>query len=247
MASKDYFSEQSKIYAAFRPTYPDELYQFILDHLQHRDAAWDCATGNGQVAQHLAGHFDKVYATDISHQQIEHAYKADNIEYSVCKAEQTPFAKNLFDLITIAQALHWINTEEFYQEVKRTARPGALLAVWGYALLSIDHEIDVLFLDFYHRTVGPYWDDARKMVEEEYRSVPFPFQEIPAPKFQLTVGWVLEQFAGYLRSWSATQKYIKVNDRDPVPFFIDAVKKYWKPGERKTVTFPIFVKIGKVF
>src|SRR4051812_11083256 len=182
MASKDYFSDQSKIYAAFRPTYPDELYQFILSHLKHRDAAWDCATGNGQVAQHLARHIHKVYATDISQQQINHAYKADNIEYSVCKAEQTAFAKNQFDLITVAQALHWISTEEFYQEVRRTARPGALLAIWGYSLLSIDRALDLLFLDFYHRIVGPYWDEARKLVEEEYRSIPFPFQEIPAPK-----------------------------------------------------------------
>jgi hypothetical protein len=91
MSTKDYFSGQSKIYAAFRPTYPQELYQFIFQHLKNRSAAWDCATGNGQVARYLSEHFETVYATDISRQQIDNAFQANNIHYSVSKAEQTSF------------------------------------------------------------------------------------------------------------------------------------------------------------
>jgi ubiquinone/menaquinone biosynthesis C-methylase UbiE len=246
MAQKDYFSKQSKAYAAFRPTYPEELYQFIFSHLNHQNVAWDCGTGNGQVARHLARYFDKVYATDISQQQIDHAFSADNIEYTVCQAEQTPFAENQFDLITVGQALHWINTDEFYREAQRTARPEALLAVWGYALLSIEEKIDKCFLDFYHNTVGPYWDSARKLVEEEYRTIPFPFRLIPSPKFKITVPWTLEEFAGYVTSWSATQQYINIIGQDPVPVFIETLKQYWNPGEKKIVTFPLFLKLGKV-
>ena len=70
---KDFFSSQSKVYAAFRPTYPKELYQFIFRHLTEKKVAWDCATGNGQVAQYLASYFNEVYATDISQQQLDHA------------------------------------------------------------------------------------------------------------------------------------------------------------------------------
>jgi SAM-dependent methyltransferase len=245
MTPKDYFSTQSKAYAAFRPTYPDDLYQFIFKHLDNRSVAWDCATGNGQVAQYLAGFFSKVYATDISQQQIDQAFIAPNIAYSVARAEQTSFADNQFDLITVAQALHWINTDEFYKEVNRTAKPGALLAVWGYALLTIDPAIDELFLGFYHNTVGPYWDHARKLVEREYRDIPFPFTTIAAPRFTLTVNWSLEQFAGYLTSWSATQKYIGTRAEDPVPAFIQQVQKYWKAGERKNASFPLFLKLGR--
>jgi hypothetical protein len=246
MSTKDYFSDQSKIYAAFRPTYPEELYRFIFQHLKSRSAAWDCATGNGQVARYLSKHFDQVYATDISQQQIDNAFQSDNILYSVCKAEATSFPDAQFDLITVAQALHWINVDEFYGEVRRTARPGALLALWGYALLSIDPEIDPLFLDFYHNTVGPYWDSARKLVEQQYAGIPFPFEQIPAPAFSLTVRWDLRQFAGYLASWSATQKYIQVQGHDPVPPFIKTLHKYWKEDVIKTATFPLFMKLGKI-
>lgn len=242
----DQFSKQSKAYATFRPTYPEDLYQFIFKHLRNKTTAWDCATGNGQVAQYLAKHFEKVYATDLSQQQIDHAFLSDNIRYSVSKAEKTNFPDAFFDLITVGQALHWIDTNLFYNEVKRTARPGALLAVWGYALLSVNPAIDKLFLEFYHNIVGPYWDAARRLVEQQYATIPFPFEQITAPPFQLTVQWTPEQFAGYLTSWSATQNYIRANGIDPVPDFMERMLTVWKPGENKTVTFPLFMKLGSV-
>jgi 2-polyprenyl-3-methyl-5-hydroxy-6-metoxy-1,4-benzoquinol methylase len=246
MATKDYFSNQSKIYATFRPGYPEDLYRFIFNHLKNKSVAWDCATGNGQVAKHLSGYFEKVYATDISQQQIDNAFPEKNVFYSVSKAEQTSFNDHQFDLITVAQALHWIDTEAFYKEVIRTSRPEALIAVWGYSLLNINAAIDRLFLNFYYNTVGQYWDAARKLVEEEYRSIDFPFNPISAPRFELRVKWTLAQFAGYLTSWSATQNCIKATGQDPVPAFVETVKTHWNEDELKMVTFPLFMKLGRI-
>jgi ubiquinone/menaquinone biosynthesis C-methylase UbiE len=244
--SKDYFSGDSKAYAAFRPTYPDELYRFIFDQLKERSVAWDCATGNGQVAQYLSNHFNEVYATDISQQQLDHAYRAENIFYLVSKAERCPFEADTFDLITVAQALHWIDTTEFYKEVNRTAKADAIIAVWGYNLLQIDPALDALILDFYRNKVGKYWDSARKLVDEEYRSVPFPFEAIETPRFQLCVNWNADQLQGYLTTWSATQKYYKVTGQNPVPDLMRTLQLYWKKEEIKPVTFPIFMKLGRI-
>src|SRR5688572_4381338 len=149
MEKKDYFTRQAKAYAAFRPTYPKTLYRFIFQHLDKRSCAWDCATGNGQVARYLADHFEKVYATDISPAQLDNAFRARNIFYSVAAAEQAPFDDNQFDLITIAQALHWFSLPDFYNEVKRTGRSGGLIAAWGYSLSRIHPDIDALFMTFY--------------------------------------------------------------------------------------------------
>ena len=246
MEKKDYFSRQSKAYAAFRPKYPEALYQFIFSHLKRRSCAWDCGTGNGQVAQYLAAHFDSVCATDISPQQIHQAFPAKNIAYSVAHAETTSFPDHHFDLITVAQALHWFNVPLFYQEVMRTGRPEGLLAVWGYALLTIDPVIDPVFQDFYFNKVGPYWDAARKVVENQYEDVPFPFETIESPRFYIRANWTVDQFAGYLSSWSATEKYIRTLGVDPVAAFIDKFKAVWKPGEVKLVTFPVFMKLGRI-
>lgn len=244
--SKDYFSEHSKVYAAFRPTYPEELYQFIFKHLKQHSVAWDCATGNGQVAQYLSRHFKKVYATDISQQQLDQAFQAENIFYSVGRAERSNFEERTFDLIAVAQALHWIDTTEFYKEVNRTSKEGAVVAVWGYGLLSIDPGIDNLVGDFYRSTVGKYWDSARRHVDEAYSNIPFPFEHITTPQFHINLNWSLEQLKGYLTSWSATQNYTKIHGQDPVPDFIKTLHPFWKREEIKPVHFPIFMKLGKV-
>jgi SAM-dependent methyltransferase len=245
MDKKDYFTNQSKAYAAFRPTYPVELYDFIFKHLQTKIRAWDCATGNGQVAQSLAKHFQEVYATDISEQQIGNAIRLSNIFYSVASAEKTSFEDQQFDLITVGQALHWFNLPAFYKEVRRTLKRDGLLAVWGYAMLSVNNVIDPIFLDFYHNKVGPYWDEARKLVENHYREIDFPFDCIPCPDFFIKVNWTAEQFTGYLSSWSATQKFIKAQGEDPVETFRKELDKLWPSGEAKLVTFPVFMKMGR--
>jgi hypothetical protein len=246
MAIKDYFSKQSKVYAAFRPTYPEELYGFVYKRVNNFANAWDCATGNGQVARQLCHKFEKVYATDISQKQLDEAFTAPNIIYSVSPAESTTFANQMFDLITVGQALHWLNTQQFFQEVKRVGKKGATLAVWGYALLNVNPSIDAIFNEFYFNTVGKYWDGARRLVEEEYANIEFPFANKEEAKFTIKLNWNLETFAGYLTSWSATQKYIQANDRSPVPEFIESVMPLWRPDEIKEVRFPVFLKSGTI-
>ena len=244
MERKDFFSRQSKTYAAFRPTYPRELYDFIFHHVRGRNAAWDCATGNGQVARYLSPHFTEVYATDISQSQIDEAFMAENIFYSLSPAEKTSFPDHGFDLITVGQALHWFNFDEFYREVRRTATRNGLLAVWGYALLTVDPVIDDLFLDFYKNTTGPYWDKARHLVENEYRDIPFPFKQIACPQLTIKATWTLDQFAGYLNSWSAIQNYIRMHGNNPVGAFTEKLRSVWKAETVREVTFPIFMKLG---
>lgn len=246
MQPKDYFSQQARTYATFRPAYPEALYQFLFTHLNGNSAAWDCATGNGQVAHRLAHEFKSVYATDISQAQLDNALKGENIFYSIARAEKTGFDNEQFDLITVAQALHWFDLSSFYDEVRRTLKRGGLLAVWGYSLLTVDADIDPLFQDFYFGKVGPYWDEARKLVEDRYATLAFPFSEIACPEFSIDVAWSLDQFAGYLRSWSATQKYISVNGSDPVEKFRHVLAHVWKPEEVKAVRFPVFMRLGKI-
>lgn len=198
------------------------------------------------MAQSLANNFERVYATDISEQQLKNAFMAKNIFYSVAPAERTNFADNQFDLITVGQALHWFDRPPFYEEVKRTGKPDGLLAVWGYALLSIEPAIDEMFLDFYNNTVGDYWDEARRLVEDHYKNIHFPFDEIDCPGFYIRTEWTSEQFTGYLSSWSATQKYIREHGRDPVQAFAETLNTLWKTGEKKQVCFPIFLRLGRI-
>ncbi|GIM30554.1 hypothetical protein CPJCM30710_32200 [Clostridium polyendosporum] len=58
-------------------------------------------------------YFNKVYATDISENQILNAMEHEGVEYSIHSSESTEFKNNSFDLICVAQALHWFSYDTF--------------------------------------------------------------------------------------------------------------------------------------
>lgn len=243
---KDHFSIQSAQYARFRPRYPASLYDYLYSLVPRKNAAWDCGTGNGQVAGELSRVFAQVYATDISQRQIDQAEPKDNVQYQVCRAENTPFADNSFDLITVVQALHWFDFPAFFSEVKRTAKHNAILAAWGYGLIRISKEIDPVIDHFDHQKIGPYWDAERKHIDEKYQDIPFDFEEIKAPDFAIRVHWTLNALEGYLNTWSSVQKYIRQTGKNPVPELIENIRLKQNTDKAMEIDFPVFMRVGKV-
>jgi SAM-dependent methyltransferase len=241
--SKDLFSDHANQYAAFRPTYPKELYDFIFSHVKNFGTAWDAGTGNGQVARDLSKQFEQVIASDISPKQLENAYQAKNIFYFQT-AETILFSSKRFDLICVAQAIHWFDREKFYAEVKRVASPGGIIAVWGYGLLGINPEIDSLIKDFYANIIGPYWNKERKLVDEEYKTISFPFSEIEVPAFVFSLSWTLAELQGYLNTWSSVRKYLLESKINPVDNLMARIQPLWEV-EKMEVKFPLFLRLGK--
>jgi len=247
MPFKDHFSTQAKDYSRYRPRYPRELFQYLASLVPEHNLAWDCATGNGQAALSLAPFFDKVIATDASEKQISQARAHEKVIYQVAPAEKTAIASSSVDLITVAQALHWFDFEEFYAEVRRVAKPEGLLAVWCYAFFEGEERVNSLVMDFYSNVVGPYWPPDRKRVEETYETIPFPFERLVTPEFFIEDAWDLNEIMGYLRTWSATQRFIEKNQQDPLIDFETQMKKIWGPSDkRKAIRWKIHLKVGRI-
>ncbi len=240
---KDNFSTQSVQYSQYRPYYPSEMIAYIISFVKNKGTALDVATGNGQVAGELAKYFGQVYGTDISQKQLDNALQAENIIYKTESAEQTSFGECHFDLITVAQAIHWFDFDAFYKEVYRILKPDGIFAVLGYGLFNAAGEADKLLKHFYHDITGPYWDAERRYLDENYTTIPFPFEEVDTKQFTNEFTWTLEQLTGYLETWSAVQHYIKKNGSNPVDLIRDELKEIWKKGDGK-VTFPLLLRIG---
>jgi len=247
MPFKDYFSKQSKVYSLYRPTYPRSLFDYLASISVQHEKAWDCATGNGQAAISLSSYFHTVIATDPSPAQIEQAPQNPNVIYQIARAEKTEISSYSVDLITVAQALHWFNLKDFYQEVGRVLKPEGILAIWGSEVLDISPSINEILRHFYSKIVGEYWPPEIRILESGYRSIPFPFQEIASPEFKMEAAWSMNHLLGYLESWSATQKYREVNQINPIGQIRDDLAKAWGiPEEPKRVIWPIRMRIGKL-
>ena len=246
--SKDLFSAHAADYAKYRPTYPVELMEYIASLAEKREAALDCATGNGQAAILLARFFDKVYATDFSAKQIEEAQPHPKVQYSVSRAESTNFQDNSFDAITIAQAYHWVNHEEFAREAKRIGRNNCIVAVIGYNLFRCaNNEVTWLVDEFYYNVTDPYWEPERKYVQGLYMNAPFYFDELPVTNsFKMQSRWTIDQMEGYINTWSAIKKFIKVNGYNPIPDLIEKIRAIWGSDELVQFDFPLALRIGRI-
>ena len=248
---KDHFTAQAAAYAQFRPEYPPALFDFVASLVERRDVAWDCGTGSGQAAVALAGHFARVVGTDASEAQVAAARGRRphaRVEYRVVPAEASGLPDASVNLVTVAQALHWFDLPRFYAEVRRVVAPGGALAVWSYDDPMLDDPaLDERLQRFNEETVGPYWPPERRLVGEGYRALPFPFAETAAPALTLEQRWTLGELAGYLRSWSATARYVAARGADPVaPLEVELAALWGDPARRRLVRWPLTVRAGHV-
>ncbi|MBI5066841.1 MAG: class I SAM-dependent methyltransferase [Deltaproteobacteria bacterium] len=244
------FARGSAAYALARPRYPRALIDWLLDHTSERRAAWDCATGNGQAAVDLAPHFDLVHATDISREQVMRGTELHNVRYSVQPAECTSFGPGSFDLVTVAQALHWFDLPRFWTEVKRVARPGAFFCAWGYAWLEGPAELEVELVSPVRELVAPYWAPQLRMLWQGYRAddLAFPFEPVPAPDLAIRVRWTVAQLIDYLRTWSAHQRGLEdpAVGRSLGEVETRALRRLEARGEME-LTMPLAVVAGRVW
>jgi len=243
---KDHFSQESAKYNEFRPSYPQELFSYLFSLTQNHNRAWDCATGSGQSAIGLAKHYNEVIATDASQNQIDAALAQKNVVYQVESVEQSSLKTNAVDLITVGQALHWFDLQKFSVEVIRVLTANGVLAVWTYGLFDINADINKIINFLYNTTLDDYWPFERKMVEEGYKNINFPLQEIKTPIFEMEFEWDLSQLTGYLCTWSAVKKYKAVEKIDPVMAIHYELCKLWgDPLQTKLVRWPLIMRVWR--
>ncbi len=245
---KDHFSQTAAGYAMHRPRYPAALFAFLAGQCREHELAWDCATGSGQAAVSLAGHFRRVIGTDASAAQIEHAQAHPGVEYRVASAAASGLRTASIDLLTVAQAVHWFEIDAFYGEARRVLKPGGLVALWGYGALRLPPGPAADIVDhFYHIGLDGFWPAERRLVEDGYRDLAFPFEErLAANEFAMAENWTLDQLIGYFATWSAVKNYRQTHGADPLPAVRAALEKVWgSPGTRKAIKWPLFLRLGR--
>lgn len=246
MSFADHFSGVAAEYAAFRPHYPDALFDFLAREAPAQDAAWDAGTGSGQAAIGLARHFRHVTATDASGDQIEHAAPHPSVSYRVAPAEASGLADASVDLVTVAQAVHWFERERFWNEVRRVLRARGVIAIWTYRLFEIALDIDAATRRFYRDVVGPFWPPERLLTEQRYQTIEFPFAEFASPNFVIEQPVTLDDVAGYVRTWSATRAFVKHHGKDPVDDLVAQLGPAWGAAQSRLARWPIAMRIGRV-
>jgi len=142
--------------------------------------------------------------------------------------------------------VHWFDFDRFYAEVERVLAPGGALAVWAYDLARISPEIDALTDRFGRQIMKPYWPPERRWVDEHYRTLPFPFEEVATPELWIEERWELERFIDYLGTWSATNRYQREKGTDPREIIRPELEEAWgDPSWVRTIRWPLMMRAGR--
>ena len=242
----DHFSDASAQYALARPTYPDALFRFVASVAPSTARAWDCATGNGQAARGLARHFEAVDATDASAGQVAAAVPDPKVRYGVAPAERTPFARSSFDAVCVAQALHWFEQEAFHREVHRVLKPGGVFAAWAYDGLKVLGEFDRTFQRVVLHPIRDLWPPQNRLLWRGYRDLPFPYETVAAPRFEIELHWTLAQLIDYLGTWSAVKRHIAGGHPDFLREVSAALRPAWGGDGPRRVAMPLHFLCGRL-
>lgn len=142
-------------YNTYRPAYPPNLFDLILDH--HRknggsfESAHDVGAGAGQAASRLAPHFSMIYLSDPSEHNVNTARDhltseafqsslphACSFNFSTRTGESDPtadgwIAPQSLDLITVCSAMHWMDPDAAVASFAKQLKPGGTLAIVYYS------------------------------------------------------------------------------------------------------------------
>jgi len=231
----------------------------------HR-VAIDVGCGTGQLTFSLARYFDHVLGLDPSAEQIQQANRAyqtttraephqadpkgegqQKIAFIRSPAEAIPCADGIANLITAAQAAHWFDLPRFYAEARRVAGRDAVLALISYGVPALEPALDEPLSSFYWNDLQAFWPPERKLVDQGYQTLDFPFTEISHPKMAIECQWDLPAFLGYLSTWSAVKNLHAQGHSVILRRFAEGIERRWgEPSKQRLIRWPLSMRVGRL-
>lgn len=125
------FTGKADLYEKFRPSYPDELIDFLYDNSRCESVA-DIGAGTGKFTRCLLKKPWSVTAVEPNADMRERLSEIAGITVVNAPAEDTGLAERSFGLVTAAQAFHWFDAERFKTECKRILTDdGKTAIIWN--------------------------------------------------------------------------------------------------------------------
>lgn len=226
---------ESGKYDAYRPTYPDALFEYLLycnknEGGKECDLLVDVACGTGQVIKALASRFKHAIGIDISQVMLQKAPILPNVSYiNTQSSNMVGIDDGTVDLITVAQGVHWFPNNEFFNEAYRILKNHGTLACWCYGDVYVknDPELSEIIqqVSAGSEYLQPFWEqpgreicvsllETLKLPENKFNNIKYSKYIDDRSPIALTKVWNLRRFGDYVKTWSSYQRWKRERPND---------------------------------
>jgi SAM-dependent methyltransferase len=168
------FGSVAANYDRYRPTYPDALFEHLLSIAPGRRVV-DVGSGTGRAAIGFASRGAQVvgveHDADMAAVAVQRRRDFD-LTMVVSRFEDFHGESGTFDLITCAQAWHWIDHEKGVAQADRLLVPNGVLAIWWNRPAHFDGPVWEAIQDVYVLEVPDL--DRRKHLRDRNYGAPVP-------------------------------------------------------------------------
>jgi SAM-dependent methyltransferase len=132
------FGEAAKNYASFRPSYPQQVFDFLTAHARGSLRAVDLGAGSGQATQALAKLFEHVTAVERDARLAGEARLPVNAEIEIVAAEAADFETGSIDAVISATAFHWMDQPVICRSVANWLKPGGVFFPFAFDAFQVE-------------------------------------------------------------------------------------------------------------
>ncbi len=184
------FDREAERYDRSRPTYPDGVIDEVLGPEPTGVRVLDVACGTGIASRQMAGRGARVLGVELNAGMARIAER-HGIATEVAPFETWEPAGRSFDLVTCAQAWHWLDPEVSLEKAASVLRPGGRLClIWS---------------------VGHHPDDLADALEAAYR------RALPPAAGHLTIGYAPRKIGDAAADFRAAFMGLRARDRFEAP------------------------------
>jgi SAM-dependent methyltransferase len=139
------------VYDRYRPAPPPELLEILMvvAQVKRPRLVVDLGAGTGLSTRVWAERADEVIGVEANARMVERARlatSAPKVHYVEALATETGLAEGSADLVTCAQAFHWMEPAPVLAEAARILRRGGVFAAYDYDIPPVVHpEVDDAF------------------------------------------------------------------------------------------------------
>jgi len=141
----------ANLYDSYRPAPPDALLDLLLHvaGLERPELVVDLGAGTGLSTRAWAERAEDVVGVEANSHMVaraREATQAPNVGFVEGFADATGLADGSADLVTCAQAFHWMEPQPVLAEAARILRPGGVFAAYDYDVpFVIEPQVDDAF------------------------------------------------------------------------------------------------------